>query len=1263
MELFISYSRRDAKEIAIKLRDDLINHGYEVWWDQASMESRGRTFLQEIRDAIALSTRLLLLVTPEALESNYVTSEWKFALEACVVINPILISGEYDSIPAELTNLYVVDFRQQHSYQSSLKKLKRILDTPVPPLGILNGVDPLPRNHISSPDAISSIKALICRDLDEPSVITSATQALTLQGMGGIGKSVLAAEFARSCSTRRSFPDGVFWLKFGYNVNKTFSNLETLRNAFDKSRVIHSGLDDLVNHVTGLLKNRICLLILDDVWHLSEIEPFTKILGARTRLLITTRDESIGNALSAQKMNLEVFNENRSLQLLAKWSGHAVENLPSEAALVAKECGYLPLALGICGAMVHANTLWSDLVEALHEADLEYLSSKILHYPYLSVFKSIKVGIDLLLRDEPLAAELLVDLCVFRPDRPFPENAVLTMWQHHKKVRNREARKIINLLCSRSLVQTSESGLSFHDLTYDFIKGSANHYVALQENLLAAYSSKCEQGWHTGPCDGYFFENLIFHLAEAQQVKEVNKLLSDYYWLYLKLKATGPAALLEDFRWMESGLGFESIESAIKLSIHRLDDPDRLSGQLLGRLRGNSTDPVKSLLASVYKSKDRAWIEPLTPCLVDTASFLKMVAKVSEDAIESIAFSPDETVALISSGTSYETDPKPCLFFAVDIYSGEKLYFLEGHSREVHHVAISPNGDVAVSSSKDGTVRVWDLVSGETVRVLKGRSSESDKITTNGEYVIAESRDIKGGMDVWEISSGEILESPYSKYVDYGKAGIDIDVIGVSSAGKYAFALIREGTLIHWEIDQPSNSSAIYVGSAQAFDVKNDGTAAVTITDKGDLIVWNIENGEPLLLLEDDEEFSPNAYHFVKFLAEGYVVSLSGEFFGDLASTMKLWSLKEQAVIIREAPHTTLVTALEATGFSFKVATGDLEGEIKIWDLDPEQLPKIENSSMRYGEVRSLAIRSNQSDVVGLQIDGTINSFRIESAEHIGYLGQGSSDHDTLFTLKDGSLLTSSSEGSTLNVYRSNGDFISEYDIDVTAISLHPDNEHVWMTTRSQSLFKWRISDLLDNRADLPTPILEHRLDFPVEVISVMSLLDIFGAHYPREIAISPNGKEGIVTWGIESGAITTGGISYPISLIDLDSGDVKSTKPFRDQEVNNSIFCDDGEAVLSPTYKRVVKWSPQDGVEILSVSHLTDNIFFVALLPRRNTVLSASTEGEIRLWDYRSGQRIADFFLDHILTSATISTNGKFLVTSSRDGKIHSFRIWESTV
>src|SRR6516162_5634069 len=94
--VFLSYARGDdgepfdpAKSFVARLHHDLTKAGFDVWFDRVSMPSRRLTFHQEIRDAIAARDRLVLVVGPKAVTSEYVLQEWQFAwFEAEKVVTP-----------------------------------------------------------------------------------------------------------------------------------------------------------------------------------------------------------------------------------------------------------------------------------------------------------------------------------------------------------------------------------------------------------------------------------------------------------------------------------------------------------------------------------------------------------------------------------------------------------------------------------------------------------------------------------------------------------------------------------------------------------------------------------------------------------------------------------------------------------------------------------------------------------------------------------------------------------------------------------------------------------------------------------------------------------------------------------------------------------------------------------------------------------------------------------------------------------------------
>ena len=61
--------------------------------------------------------------------------------------------------------------------------------------------------------------------------------------------------------------------------------------------------------------------------------------------------------------------------------------------------------------------------------------------------------------------------------------------------------------------------------------------------------------------------------------------------------------------------------------------------------------------------------------------------------------------------------------------SGRELRTLTGHSSWVTGVAVTADGQRAVSASEDKTLKVWDLDSGRELRTLTGHS---DSVTGGG---------------------------------------------------------------------------------------------------------------------------------------------------------------------------------------------------------------------------------------------------------------------------------------------------------------------------------------------------------------------------------------------------------------------------------------------------------------------------------------------------------------------------------------------------
>lgn len=541
--VFLSYARDDDEPFVKKLYESLTVSEFRVWWDRVSMPQRALTFIQEIRDAVEAAQCLVLVVGPSAAKSEYVRMEWKHALECCKPVYPVLRQGDFDLLPSELALLNTPDFRDDEVFEQSLEQLLRHLYEPVAPLGELVAVPDLPPHFLSRSADLDALKGSVLLDIQKPVVVTGTARRVGLHGMGGIGKSVLAAALARDCEIRRAFPDGVLWVTIGQSPNLTLRQYDLCLSMGAPPSILFPDVDAGKALLSTVLADKACLLILDDIWKPEHAKAFDS-LGPRCRMLLTTRDAELITALGAQEYRLDVLTEDDALTLMAGWlaseempeqerSPHVAPlraNLPRAAHEVAQECGYLPLALALSAAQVRDGTPWEDLLDALREADLEFLE-----HPHGSILKTLKVSVDALQQTDPDLARHYLELAVFPNNTLVPEAVLLMLWQHTAGVDERHARQLIRMFANKSLLflegEAPNRIIRFHDLHTAYLQSCLDDSILLHQTLIEAYQRNYPEGWHDCVDDGYIYEHLVFHLVQAYRRDLLKTLFADQRWM------------------------------------------------------------------------------------------------------------------------------------------------------------------------------------------------------------------------------------------------------------------------------------------------------------------------------------------------------------------------------------------------------------------------------------------------------------------------------------------------------------------------------------------------------------------------------------------------------------------------------------------------------------------------------------------------------------------------------------------------------------
>lgn len=121
-EVFLSYSRTDSETMK-RVRDALRTEGIMVWTDEG-IEPGTPNWMREIERAIQRAKGFMVLLSPDAYDSEWVRNEISLARQNYCRLLPLIVRGEpRDVKPLDLTNVQHVDIREEEQVRPGLTKL------------------------------------------------------------------------------------------------------------------------------------------------------------------------------------------------------------------------------------------------------------------------------------------------------------------------------------------------------------------------------------------------------------------------------------------------------------------------------------------------------------------------------------------------------------------------------------------------------------------------------------------------------------------------------------------------------------------------------------------------------------------------------------------------------------------------------------------------------------------------------------------------------------------------------------------------------------------------------------------------------------------------------------------------------------------------------------------------------------------------------------------------------------------------------------
>ncbi len=572
----------------------------------------------------------------------------------------------------------------------------------------------------------------------------------------------------------------------------------------------------------------------------------------------------------------------------------------------------------------------------------------------------------------------------------------------------------------------------------------------------------------------------------------------------------------------------------------------------------------------------------------------------------SLAFSLDNQ--LLCSGSS------DGLIRLWNVQDGRYLNTLQGHTDAVWSVAFCDLADQSLersqllaTGSEDQTVRLWDVQNGNCLRVLQGHSGAVHSVSFSPDGCTLASGSHDQTIRLWNVWDGTcdiVLQD------DSG----GVWAVGFSPDGQLLASGGNDGLVRLWDV-QEKVCLSVFKGHTDwiwSVSFSPDRQTLASSSNDGSIRLWNIADGTCISILQGHTG-AVRSVAFSPVLTDNLLlVSVSLDF------SMRLWNGRDGSRLNVLQGHPGGIWSVTFSPDGQTLASGSHDGFVRVWDWQHETCLRVLPGHNNW--VRSVAFSPNGQILASSSNDTQIRLWDVDKGICLKVLqGHTSGVRSLSFSpLPEGEgryVLASSSfdasirlwdihNGICFNVLYGHTDW-------VWSITFSPDGTILGSCSNDLSIRLWNVQD--------------------------GSCLNVLQGHTSgvRAIAFSPDGR-----------FLISGGDDQAIRLWDVQTGNCLKTLQGHTgwvwsvafSPVGAGISEEKGQWFASGSEDQTVRlWDVQTGQCIKKLQGHTGWVSSVSFSADGQLLISGSQDETIKLWDVETGGCIRTLRADRLYEGMNI--------------------------